>query len=76
METLRDHEQEEGFRFWQMQKEWSDQFKDPDDIFFEVNKRKREIKEKMSELQSSLNRLRPKKKIRTSCKVKRSKMRR
>ena len=60
--TLRDYEQEEGFRFWQMQKEWDDQLKDPNDVFFEARKRKEEIKEKMKELQSGLDRLTPKKK--------------
>ena len=61
IETLRDYEQEEGFRFWQMQKEWDDQLKDPNDVFFEARKRKEEIKEKMKELQSGLDRLTPKK---------------
>jgi hypothetical protein len=62
IETLRDYEQDEGFRFWQMQKEWADQLKDPDDVFFEASKRKDEIKEKMKDLQSGLDRLKPKKK--------------
>ena len=62
IETLRDYEQDEGYRFWQMQKEWDDQLKDPDDVFFEAKKRKDEIKEKMKELQSGLDRLKPKKK--------------
>ena len=64
IETLRGYEQEEEFRFWQMQKEWEDQLKDPDDVFLEANKRKQDIKEKMRELQGGLNRLRPKKKRR------------
>jgi peptidoglycan hydrolase CwlO-like protein len=62
IETLRDYEQEEGARFWEMQKEWDDQLKDLDDVFLEAQKRKQEIKEKMKELQTSLDRVKPKKK--------------
>jgi len=62
IETLREYEQEEGSRFWQMQKEWDDQLKDPDDVFFEARDRKQEIKEKMKELQRGLDRMKPKKK--------------
>lgn len=65
IETLRDYEQDEGYRFWQMQKQWSDQLKDPDDVFFEAKKRKEEIKEKMTELQKGLDRLKPKKKTKS-----------
>jgi hypothetical protein len=73
IETLRDYEQEEGLRFWKMQREWNAQLKDPDDVFFEANKRKQEITEKMKELRSSLDRLRPKRrKARTSRKPKRA----
>ena len=62
IETLRDYEQDEGFRFWQMQKEWDDQLKDPDDVFFAAKNRKEEIKEQMKNLQSGLDRMKPKKK--------------
>ena len=62
IETLRDYEQDEGFRFWQMQKEWDDQLKDPDDVFFAAKNRKEEIKEQMKDLQSGLDRMKPKKK--------------
>ena len=62
IETLRDYEQDEGFRFWQMQKEWDDQLKDPDDVFFAAKHRKEEIKEQMKDLQSGLDRMKPKKK--------------
>ena len=61
IETLRDYEQEEGGRFYRMQKEWDDQLKDPDDIFFAVKKRKEEIKEQMKTLQHGLDRIKPKK---------------
>jgi hypothetical protein len=60
IETLRHYEQEEGLRFWKMKKEWNAQLKDPDDVFFEANNRKQEIAEKMKELRSSLDRLKPK----------------
>jgi hypothetical protein len=62
IETLRDYEQEEGIRFYQMQREWDDQLKDPDDVFFQARHRKQEIKGKMTELQSGLDRLKQKKK--------------
>ena len=56
IETLHDYEEEEGFRFWKMQKEWDDRLKDPDDVFFEARNRKHEIKEQMKELQKGLDR--------------------
>lgn len=62
IETLREYEQDEGYRFCQMQKEWSDQLKDPDDVFFEARKRKDEIRAKVKELQRGLDRLKPKRK--------------
>jgi hypothetical protein len=56
IETLREYEEQEGFRFWKMQKEWDDQLKDPDDVFFEARDRKQVIKEQMRELQKRLGR--------------------
>lgn len=44
-----------------MQKESEDQLKDPNDLFLDAKKRKEEIKEKMKELQSGLDRTKPKK---------------
>jgi hypothetical protein len=58
IETLQDYEQEEGFRFWEMQKQRNDQLKDPDDVFLEASSRKQEIKDQMKELQRSLDRQR------------------
>ena len=72
IETLREFEQDEGFRFWQMQKQWDDQLKDPDDVFLEAKKRKEDIKEKMKELQRGLDRLKPKKKAKAKSVRKRS----
>jgi hypothetical protein len=62
IDTLRDYEQDEGWRFSRMQKEWEDQFKDPDDVFFAVKSRKEEIKEQMKDLQRGLDRMKPQKK--------------
>ena len=66
IETLRDYEQEEGGRFYQMQKEWDDQLKDPDDVFFAAKERKEEIKEQMRNLERGLDRMKPDKKKRRS----------
>jgi hypothetical protein len=60
IETLRDYEQDERFRFWKMQKQWDDQLKDPDDVFLEAGGRKQEIKHQLKELQRSLDRQRSK----------------
>ncbi len=62
MEILHEHELDEAGRFEQMRKQWEDQFKDPDDVFLEARNRKQEIKEQMKDLQSGLDRLKPKKK--------------
>jgi hypothetical protein len=72
IETLRDYERDEGFRFYQMQKEWDDQLKDPDDVFFAAKDRKEEIKERMKNLQSGLDRMKPKKKKASSTRRKRT----
>jgi hypothetical protein len=62
IETLREYEQDEGGRFYRMQKEWEDQLKDPDDVFLAAKNRKEEIKEQMKDLQHGLGRMKPKKK--------------
>jgi len=61
IETLRDYEQDEGGRFYRMQKEWEDQLKDPDDVFLEAKSRKEEIREQMKDLQLGLDRMKLKK---------------
>ncbi len=43
IETLRDYEQDEGGRFYRMQKESEDQLKDPDDVFLEAKSRKASV---------------------------------
>jgi hypothetical protein len=62
MEVLHQHEMNEAGRFDQMRKQWDDQFKDPDDIFFEAQDRKQEIKKKVKDLQGGLERMKPKRK--------------
>ena len=66
MEILHQHELDEAGRFEQMRKQWEDQFKDPDDVFFEAGDRKQEIKEKMKKLQGGLDRLKPRRKRKQS----------
>ena len=64
IETLRDYEMDESAHFEQMQRRWENERKDPDDVFFEANDRKQEIKEQIRELQRSLERRQPKRKAR------------
>jgi hypothetical protein len=59
IETLRDSEQDEGYRFSQMQKEWDNQLKDPNDVFFEANKRKEEIRDQIEKPAAGLDLLKP-----------------
>jgi hypothetical protein len=72
IETLRDYEQDEGGRFYRMHKEWEDQLKDPDDVFFAAKSRKEEIKEQIKSLQHGLDRMKPKKKKARSARKKKT----
>lgn len=56
IQSLSDYEQEESARFDQMRREWEDQRKDPDDVFFHARDRKQEIKEQIKNLQSGRQR--------------------
>ena len=56
METLSQFEEEQEAYFDNLEREWEDQFKDPDDTFFEANNRKEEIKKKIKELEKGLER--------------------
>lgn len=56
IQTLQDYEQEESVRFDRMEREWEDQLKDPDDVFFATRDRKREIREQIKNLQKGLER--------------------
>lgn len=62
VETLRNYEQDERGPFYRMQKEWDDQLKDFDDVFFAAKNRKEEIEEQIKDLQSGLDRMKSKKK--------------
>ena len=61
MERLSEFEGEQTAYFDNLEREWEDQFKDPDDAFFEANDRKQEIKKKIKELQKGLARQKVKK---------------
>jgi hypothetical protein len=63
VQTLQDYEQEESVRFDRMEREWEDQLKDPDDVFFAARDRKREIREQIKNLQKGLERQFPKHKV-------------
>ena len=60
IQTLQDYEQEESARFDRMEREWENQRKDPDDVFFHARDRKQQIREQIRELQKGLARQRPK----------------
>lgn len=56
VQTLQDYEQEESARFDRIEREWENQLKDPDDVFFAARDRKQEIKEQIKDLQRGLKR--------------------
>ena len=56
IQTLQDYEQEESARFDRMEREWENQLKDPDDVFFAARDRKQEIKGQIKDLQKGLMR--------------------
>ena len=58
-ERLHQYEMAESARFDRMEREWENQRKDPDDVFFHARDRKQEIKEQIRELQKGLERQRP-----------------
>src|SRR5215471_4315132 len=51
VQTLQQYEEEESARFDNMNRDWEDQFKDPDDVFFEARDRKQQIKEQIKDLE-------------------------
>ena len=59
IDTLHEYEMDGSARFDRMQPDCERQRRDPDDVFFAAHDRKREIKEKIRELQKSLERQRP-----------------
>lgn len=60
LENVAEYEQDESFRFDQIVREWEKERRDPDDVFFEAQNRKQEIREKIKELESGLDRQRVK----------------
>jgi hypothetical protein len=58
-DRLQDYEAEESLRFDRMESELEKQRRDPDDVFFAANDRKKEIKQQMTELQQALERQSP-----------------
>jgi hypothetical protein len=58
-DRLQDYETEESARFDRMELELEKQRKDPNDVFFAANDRKREIKQQITELQQTLERQSP-----------------
>jgi|SRR5215831_7016113 len=58
IDTLHDHEMDDSARFDRMEREWENQRKDPDDVFFHARDRKQQIREQIRELQKGLNRQR------------------
>jgi molecular chaperone DnaK (HSP70) len=62
VDTLHEYEMEESARFDRMQRDWEKLRGDPDDVFFEANDRKQEIKEQIKELHKALERQHPRRK--------------
>jgi len=65
-ETLHDYEMDESVHFEELHRSVEQERKDPDDVFFEANARKQQIKDQMRTLQRSLGRQRPKRKRRSA----------
>jgi hypothetical protein len=66
IDTLHEQEMDDSARFDEMQRHWENQRKDPNDVFFHARDRKQEMREQMKELQSGLDRLKPKQKKKRS----------
>jgi hypothetical protein len=62
IDTLHEYEMEETARFERMQRDWEKLRGDPDDVFFEANDRKQEIKEQIRDLHKGLERQHPRRK--------------
>ncbi len=59
IDTLHQQEMDDSGRFDRMQREWENQRKDPDDVFFHARDRRQQIKEQIRDLQKGLQRQRP-----------------
>ena len=60
IDTLHEREMDDSARFDRMEREWENQRKDPDDVFFHARDRRQQIKEQIKELQKGLERQRSK----------------
>jgi hypothetical protein len=60
IDTLHQQEMDDSARFERMEREWKNQRKDPDDVFFHARDRRQQIKEQIRELRKGLERLKPK----------------
>jgi len=56
IDTLHEHEMGDSARFDRMKRDWDNQRKDPDDVFFHARDRKQEIKDQIRNLQKALER--------------------
>ncbi len=56
IENMAEYEGDEEFRFEQVVHEWEKENSDPDDVFFEAQRRREEIRKKMKQLQDGLSR--------------------
>jgi hypothetical protein len=55
-DALQQYESEQAVQLDQMEREREKRFKDPDDVFFAVEDRKKEIRQQIKELQKGLSR--------------------
>lgn len=56
VDALHEQEMDHSARFDRIEREWENQRKDPDDVFFHARDRKQQIKEQIKELQRALGR--------------------
>jgi molecular chaperone DnaK (HSP70) len=62
IDTLHECEMDDSARFDRMEREYENQRKDPDDVFFHARDRKQEIKQQIKDLQRGLERQQSKRK--------------
>ncbi len=65
IDTLSAQEMDDSARFDRMEREWENQWKDPDDVFFLARDRRQQIKEQIRNLQKGLERQKPRAKKRS-----------
>lgn len=55
IETLHNYEVEQSSHFEQLERDWQDRLRDPDDVFLAARDRKAEIKDQIKNLQAGLD---------------------